>query len=1354
MVRNIWAVLVVFLAAWTINPAGAEPAPLRSIAAIRAVDEWSELSPHPLAIEGVVTFVDRSRNLVVLQDGMNVIAFDLGDARLNVTPGERIVLTASDSRPFLPDLPRYPRRPSRREWLTSFESVPTAQNGFYVARFRGYVYPPVTGAYRFAIASDDASQLLLGADENPASRRTIARVDSFTRQRDWTRTAPQRSEPIFLEAGHAYYIEAIHQQAGGATHLSVAWEGPGTPLGVIPGNCLSPWVLAADSATRDTSSPPGPGLKGTVLREVWDDVTVDSVDVMSAPRKLRSTLSIDHAAVDVLGTGHFPAPVNMYPGQAMMENEDFRWCELEGTVDFVGAADNRLRLELSDKGKRVEAIVNGWAQAVPSALRGKRVRVVGAAESVYTYSGARELGRIWVRPSSPFAVTKESPPAELARLVALSDLVNGDRTIFREAPVKIVGKIVDAHGDQLTVSDHGTFTASVSNDGVAWRPVGTPVEVAMGPVVYLGLAVNSRAPTARSEAVFSHVSGLSRGAVLTDIGSPSSAGTFTSNGDSFRVTGVGSDIWNAPDQFTFVYQALEGAGTIVAHLQSFTPADPAARAGIMIRESLTPDAQFVDLIQTADTEPPSVSMQWRKLVVGGAIGSVSDLSRPGAPPSWLKLERRFNTVRVNANHGAAFADGETVDVVGYVQEQNGAPVIVNASVSRHAGEQPLPTTTEKWRPLVEIARVCDDTHKWGGFDYFRVNGVVTFCGDVLGRHYWAVQDRSAGTLLTGRDPSNIFRLKPGAFVEVCSSPGWFAPTNNFYADNAFILGPGIFPEPIRHPGEYLLPKRGEGTWVELEGIVRSVADNGLLEVKARGDVFVVAVSGAQPAQFRSWIDADVRIRGVIVYPNERERLLLVPSAENLEALGAPQHDPFTAPLETTRTLTAGSILNQSRHRIRMTGTVTYADRTLVYLQDEFGGVRVELEKPESVAVGTLFEVVGFPDWAEEDGAVLRHALGRAGPKASPIKPIALNPREAAFGRYAFQLVRVRASVSRALSTPDGTALELGAGQQVFRVELPSDRGALDLLPTGSLVEITGVNLNEAGPLGLGRASTKYSSILPLKLLLRSPADVAVLQKPSWWVLKRTLLALGFIGAASLVAVIWIHHLRRRIRQRTAELAATMKKLEQEARMSATLAERERVAGEIHDSVEQGLNGLLLHLESMAGTESCPPAIRSGLSLARNIAVFSRTEVQNAVWELQSPLLEDSELSTAIEKIMRQIVPDTLHATIRVEGDPRRLASIIEHHLLRIAQEAINNTVKHAHAHHLDVLLRYEPGAVVLNVTDDGHGFIPGEVPTGGLGHFGLRSLRSRAGKMRAAFEVVSAPGKGTTLRIRVPTSPV
>ena len=1332
--------------------AAAGPEPLRSVEAIRTVQKWENFESHPIALEGIVTHVDITRNLLVVQDATGAVAFDFGESKLEALPGQRVSVATADSWPLLPDLPRYPHRPDRKELLPLFEFVPAAQNGFYVARFRGYLHPPVTGLYHFAIASDDSSQLLLATDNTPASRRIIARVLSYTRQRDWSRTTPQRSDGIFLEAGRAYYIEAVHQQAGGATHLSVAWEGPDLPLDVIPGKYLSPWVpdpTASGEATAGQSS--ADFQRGSILREVWNDVTVDTPDVLLAPRKLESVLSVRDTTVKVLGTDRLPEPVQVQPGQAIAVSDNFRWSEVEGTVDFLACDGDRLTLEINDHGQRVQAILSGWRGEVPTHLRGRRVRVVGSAESFLQNGDIRTVGRIWARASSAITVTSQAPQPDISRLTTISELTS-DPATFRDAAVKVVGRVVRQDGNQITISDSGTFAAFTSSNGLDWRAIGSPIEMAMGSKVYVGLAVNSRMPTKSSRAIFTNVSGLTRLPLSSDIGNPAGAGQVSVTGERYVVDGVGSDIWDSPDQFTFAYEPLEGNGSIVARLESFDAQDPAARAGVMIRDGLDPDAQFVDLVQTMEAGLRSTCMQWRWQMAGSSTRSINDTAQATTQPAWLKLERRFNTVAVAPNERSNFGMGEVVDVVGYVATKDGVPTIIDASVSKQRKDSVSTELQSGWRPLVEIARLSDGDRKWGGFDFFRFRGVVTFCGDVLGRRYWAMQDQSAATLLAGRDPSNLFLVRPGSYVEVVSNPGWAPPTNNLFADNLFLLGPAALPTPVIHPAEYLLPKRGEGSWIELEGIVRSVTDTGLMEVKARGETFTVAVSGAQVARLRVHVDAGVRLRGVIVYPNERERLLLVPSPEQLEITKEPLNDPFGCTLASTHSLTAEDLLNQSRHRTRLQGTVTYADQAVVYMQDDFGGVRVELETAMPVDIGSTVEIVGFPDWGEDESGVLRHALIRVKSSGAGVKPLLASPLEAASGRFANQLVRIRAIVSRTLGSKEGEPLELEAEQRMFRVALPGRRASVGEVPRGSIVELTGINVKEAGLLQWVHASNSTSSILPLKLLLRSSSDVAVLQKPEWWVVKRALLVISFIGLVTVITSLWIHKLRRRVKQRTAELNATMEKLQHEARMSATLAERDRLAGEIHDSLEQGLNGLLLQLESTAGLESCPPEIRSSLDLACSMASFSRTEVQNAVWELQSPMLENSELPVAIEKIMRQIAPESLRGTVRVEGTPRRLASAVEHHLLRIAQEAMNNTVKHAAAHNLDVVLGYEIDAVVLSIVDDGCGFNPDRVTTGGLGHFGLRSLRSRVGRIHATHEVLSSPGKGTTIRVRVPAA--
>jgi len=140
----------------------------------------------------------------------------------------------------------YPNSPTGSEPRTSFEG-PTNAADNYGSRFRGYVHPPISGAYTFWTASDDASDLLLSTNDSPANATRIAFVSEWTDSRQWTKYTSQRSASINLVGGQKYYIEAIQKEATGGDNLAISWQGPGMSQAVIPGNFLSPFVPSGGS---------------------------------------------------------------------------------------------------------------------------------------------------------------------------------------------------------------------------------------------------------------------------------------------------------------------------------------------------------------------------------------------------------------------------------------------------------------------------------------------------------------------------------------------------------------------------------------------------------------------------------------------------------------------------------------------------------------------------------------------------------------------------------------------------------------------------------------------------------------------------------------------------------------------------------------------------------------------------------------------------------------------------------------------------------------------------------------------------------------------------------------------------
>lgn len=256
-----------------------------------------------------------------------------------------------------------------------------------------------------------------------------------------------------------------------------------------------------------------------------------------------------------------------------------------------------------------------------------------------------------------------------------------------------------------------------------------------------------------------------------------------------------------------------------------------------------------------------------------------------------------------------------------------------------------------------------------------------------------------------------------------------------------------------------------------------------------------------------------------------------------------------------------------------------------------------------------------------------------------------------------------------------------------------------------------------------------------------------------YVVVLTSAILGILGWSS-------HFVRKRnraleslVQERTKQLEATMEKLNEETRNAATLAERDRLAGEIHDSLQQGLSGAILQLDTTLKLSQVPAEIRSRLNVVRNMVSYARQEVQHVVWDMASPLAEGVELDEALRRLVGFINSCAAAVDVTVEGEPFVLSRSEKHHLLRVAQEATTNAVRHASASKIVISLLYASDEVILTVTDDGCGFNPQSAMDTNVGHFGLRGIRSRAKKLGGQVSIQSVPGSGASIRVTVPRQP-
>ncbi len=207
-------------------------------------------------------------------------------------------------------------------------------------------------------------------------------------------------------------------------------------------------------------------------------------------------------------------------------------------------------------------------------------------------------------------------------------------------------------------------------------------------------------------------------------------------------------------------------------------------------------------------------------------------------------------------------------------------------------------------------------------------------------------------------------------------------------------------------------------------------------------------------------------------------------------------------------------------------------------------------------------------------------------------------------------------------------------------------------------------------------------------------------------------------------------------------------------MSAQEDERKRIARELHDEAGQALATLLINLEmAEQNVPGSMTEVRSQLAEIRTLSTQTLEGIHKLVYDLRPTLLDDLGLVPALRWYAKNhLEPAGVEVQLEVTGAGRRLSPQVETALFRISQEAMNNVVRHAGAHHAYVSLQVDAELAVLTVEDDGRGFNTQEIlfATDKERRLGLFGIEERVSLLGGTFEINSEPGKGTRLRVEVP----
>jgi signal transduction histidine kinase len=230
----------------------------------------------------------------------------------------------------------------------------------------------------------------------------------------------------------------------------------------------------------------------------------------------------------------------------------------------------------------------------------------------------------------------------------------------------------------------------------------------------------------------------------------------------------------------------------------------------------------------------------------------------------------------------------------------------------------------------------------------------------------------------------------------------------------------------------------------------------------------------------------------------------------------------------------------------------------------------------------------------------------------------------------------------------------------------------------------------------------------------------------------------------------------RLEQALTENAGLHAQLVIQAREAGVADERRRLAAEIHDTLAQGLIGIIAQLQVVTSVGDSDPALaRQHLDRAAALARHSLGEARRSVHNLVPAALEHDDLPGALEKTVTDWAErHAVRAGFTVTGTVEPVHDEMAATLLRIAQEALANAGRHAGASRVGVTLSFMDDELTLDVRDDGRGFDPAALPPyRGAGGFGLGGMRARAERVAGTVEVESEPGHGTAVSVRMPLVP-
>lgn len=407
----------------------------------------------------------------------------------------------------LTNSPAFPNSPDLETFHTSMDGGGYGDN--FGSTMRGYLIPPVSGTYRFWVASDDASQLILGSNATQVSSPVIASISTWTGQYAWDEQPSGASAQVSLVAGQPYYIELRHKEGGGGDHAAVAWSGPGISRQVIPGLYLAPFdqnyaprpsgtlsmgdlspvgtlvgrVSVSDVNAEDSFSDyaitGGAGANLFAIDSVTGDVTVAVAGQFNAAATPFYDLTIsakDNGSPALTGSGTLRINVQTSDlvwsngaGTGLWNGTDANWTGnawVAGRNGTIARSGNPETITL--QGARVADLLR-----IGNGTNNANVTLSGAAGSLLTAATLNIQGQndnhLGVNPTTTFTDLALTVSGDLT-VGRINAVIGGNSIITANRIGGALGAIANADWGQLTIQGNAnvTATAGIVGNSTAW----------------------------------------------------------------------------------------------------------------------------------------------------------------------------------------------------------------------------------------------------------------------------------------------------------------------------------------------------------------------------------------------------------------------------------------------------------------------------------------------------------------------------------------------------------------------------------------------------------------------------------------------------------------------------------------------------------------------------------------------------------------------------------------------------------------------------------------------------------------------------------------------------------------------